>query len=231
MSSVSSTATLSSVASSLLAGAGGGGGGGGSGGGSGGGGSFGGGSGSGGGGGDGGGGDGGETKRHEQAIVPRMSGSAGISGRGGHGKAPPVRSASSPLMTHDEAFSSSEFGGRRGGRGDRKASGTLRSLLSALLHKSVSERATVREAQEHPWMLRMVPRRGDAGFDERVGARPGPPVPFKQVRMGMYVCVGLGVFSAGVWLQGVDGAKGGVFMLCRPVLVYDHRPSRDTSYW
>ncbi|CAN0575189.1 unnamed protein product, partial [Ectocarpus sp. 12 AP-2014] len=60
----------------------------------------------------------------------------------------------------------------------------LRNLLSSLLHKKVSERTTVREAQEHPWMRRMALRKGGdgAGLDDRGGGtRRGQPPPFKQV--------------------------------------------------
>ena len=70
------------------------------------------------------------------------------------------------------------------GGGEEKASGTLRSLLSSLLHKKVSDRITVREAQEHQWMRRMAPRRGDGetGAEDRGSAsRRSQPPPFKQV--------------------------------------------------
>eukprot|EP00752_Nemacystus_decipiens_P002991 g2775.t1 len=121
--------------------------------------------------------------------------SGGGSGGGGGGKGPLARSVSSPLVVRNEMVSSAEIGGsgRVGGGsgssghghgGGEMPSGTLRGLLSSLLHKRVSERITLREAQEHPWMRRMAPRRGDGdtGADDRGSAsRRSQPPPFKQV--------------------------------------------------
>lgn len=77
-----------------------------------------------------------------------------------------------------------EAGGGSGvasGATDKASLGTLRHLLLALLNKRVSERISVRGAQAHPWMTRMMPRSGEAGFDERMGGRRDAPPPFKQV--------------------------------------------------
>lgn len=96
-------------------------------------------------------------------------------------KAPPVRSASSPIMVGDEAFTSAGVRGRRQEHAEKEMAGTLRNLLSLLLSKRVSDRITVQEAQEHPWMQRMAPKRGETGSDEQEGTRRNHPPPFQQV--------------------------------------------------
>lgn len=132
-----------------------------------------------------------DGRRHHnsQGILPsavaRVTAAPAAAPRVRCAKASYVRSASSPVMVHDDAFSSSEIPGTGmrsstagsdvcvGEMGDgKKHSGTLRDLLMSLLKKSVSERITVREAQEHPWMTRMCPRKDDSnGGGEDAGQR------------------------------------------------------------
>ena len=86
---------------------------------------------------------------------------------------------------------------------EKRTSATLRDLLSSLLHKRVSDRLTVREAQEHPWMERMAPRRGDGQAGGGAGgggsaSRPSQPPPFKQVCLvRMYVAVAVALLRSG----------------------------------
>lgn len=150
----------------------------------------------------------GRRRHNSQGILPPAAARVGAASvaaapastfRGRGGKVSYARSASSPVMMHDDAFSSEIPGtvmrsstaggdvcvGEMAGDG-KKHSGTLRDLLMALLKKSVSERISVREAQEHPWMTRMCPRKEDGNGDgEDAGQRRRAHPAVKKVSLSL----------------------------------------------